>query len=176
MDIVRTDDGQAVLKGIRLFDQVAHQPIAALDHHAETPRILDLFDVEDSVQISTFQPGQVRLEDRVHEDNEHRPTQVCSRQPYSVGLAQELLLFDVAGRVGIIAGFVILLDLVAQPTDDKDELLHLHIQVGQLVQNVAQHRLASHVDQRLGLGPGMGSHPFAESRQGDDDFHEPLTL
>jgi hypothetical protein len=85
-----------------------------------------------------------------------------------MGLPLELLLHHVASRK-VIVGFDVLLNLLAQVADNEDNLLDRHIL--QLVEDVAEDRLASARHQRLGLGEGMGLESGAAPRQGNDDLH-----
>ena len=92
--------------------------------HAKAPGVGHLFDVHYSIQARLVQPVQVGIKDGIDEDDQDRSGQGFARQPQGVGLAQQLLLLDVAGREGIAAGLIVFLDLVAELADDEGQLVH----------------------------------------------------
>ena len=171
MHIVGANDGQSILKAVRLLHQVFYQAVVAQHGHAKAAGILDLFDIQNAVQTRCIQATQVGIKDRVDKDDEYWAVEVLSRQPDGVGLAQQFLLLHKLGWIGVTCSGIVFFNLLAQPADDKDQFVHRHVEVGQFVQDVAHHRLAGHIEQGLGLGPGVGSHSLAKACQGYDDFH-----
>ncbi len=63
----------------------------------------------------------------------------------------------------------VLLDLVAQPTIDDDQLIDRERR--ELVEQVSQEWLTSHIDQRLGFRPRVWPHARPETSQRNHEFH-----
>ena len=159
-DVVDANDRQVGYEGLRLFHQ-AHDPARIFLHHPEARGILNRMDPDRAVSRSPYGITQITLEDRVPvHDKNGVPVGPLAGQEHRVPQALRVVLLDRGD----------LTERVALPHEVDDLLAHLadhqrHLrdaQPNQLIEDIADNRLARDVEQGLGgrmcVGTQAGSH------------------
>jgi len=156
-----------MVTGLRLFDELADQ--AVLDHRdAEAAGIHHLLDKGHAIAVGALDDREIRAGDGIRVRDDDGAVDILAGQLERVGLAEQLALFDKAGRHGIV-GADEALDLGAEVPDDEDELLRLQDEEG--VDDVGEDGLAGHHEQGFGFGERVGAQPGAKPGQRDDHLH-----
>src|SRR5215208_3937257 len=121
LDVIEPDIGQLRDRGRGLLDYAGHVTLRVGDHHSEALIVLHLLGPDDPVRIGPVDEGEVRLEDGIDKNDQHRPFYIGPRQVDSTGSAVLNLLLDVT-RWNPVAGSGKGFDLLLQVTSDEDQL------------------------------------------------------
>jgi hypothetical protein len=137
-------------------------------HHAEALVVLDFLGPDDPVGVGAVDEGEVGLEDRVDEDDQHG---LLHEGPREVDRARRPildLLLDEPRRPAIPRARVAL-HLLLEVARDEDQLRD--VEALEAVHHPVHDGATRDLEQRLRDQVGVRPEPRALARQGDDDLH-----
>src|ERR1700680_4540476 len=167
--VVEPDVGTPRNRSLRLLDDLRHVAVFVGDNDSEPLVVLNFLDPDDSVCVHALHLGQIRIEDRIHENDEDGLVHVVARERDRPRRAVLHFLLNEHGRHVDLRARV-LLDLLLEMTRDVNDLLDI-AQILELVEDVRHHRLAGDLHHRLGREVRVRTKPGALARQRDDHFH-----
>jgi hypothetical protein len=155
-------------------DDLRHVAVLVGDHHAEALVVLDLLHPDDPVRVRLPDLREIRLEDRVDEDDQHvLALDEGLRELHRAGRPVLHGLLDELGRERGKLRPRVFLHLLLQVAGDVDDLGH-RPELHQILEDVRHHRLAGDLQHRLRDQVRVRPQPRALPRQRDDDFHGAL--
>ncbi len=163
--VINADDGQIGFGRGGLFLHPGDRIAAQLDD-AEAFGIGDFLDA-DQAFAAAQRGAQIGLEHRVAKHDQQPRFLFAQRASQADGVAQpfQFLLVHVI-RVEIVGRFDIVADFFAEIADNEADASDA--QVAQLVEDMAQNRLACHMQQHLRGAVGMGPEARADAGHGND--------
>ena len=170
-DVVEPNVGEPGDRVGRLFHDPCHVAVRVRHDDAEPLIIFHLLrpDHARSVRLEPLDQRQVGIEQGVHEHDEHVGIDERLGQRHRSSRAVlDRLLHEMRRELRILLANV-LFDALLQVTGDEDGLGHPELL--QVIQDVAHDRPATHAQQRLGRGVGMGPESRSLAGERNDDFH-----
>ena len=167
-DVVEPDVGQPRDRLARLLDDPRHVPLRVGHHDPETLVVVHFLGPDDPVGVGPVDQGEVRLEHRIHEDDQHRTRHVRPGEIDRAGGPVLHLLLDVHARHPVASGRVFL-DLALEVSGDDQQLGD--VDGSERVHHPVHDRTARDLEHRLRHEMGVRPEPRALARQGDDDLH-----
>src|SRR5574341_292047 len=168
-DVLQPDVRALGDRRARLLDDLRHVALLVRHHDAEALIILDLFGPDDAVRLRRLHDGQIGIEQRIHENDDHRPIYVGTCQVHRARGAVEHFLFDESRRDVVVFANILFHFFLQMPGDD-DQLLELP-GAAQRVHDVVHHGAAGDIDQRLGHALRQWQEARALDGHRHDDFH-----
>ena len=173
LDVVQTDVGALRDRILRLLDNPGHVTVLVGDDDAEALIVLDFLRPDDAVVVAVLDDAEVGIENRVHENDQHRLIHERLRQRHGAGRPVLYRLLDEHAR-DIVRRSRICLHLFLQVAGDVHHLLHV-AEFEHIVHHVAHDRAAGDLQHRLRRHVRVRAETSAFAGEGDNDLHVELS-